>query len=142
MKKTFIWLVVICILVSMIMFVGIGCKTTAAAETTAAGTTAAAETTAAGTTGAEEKIVLNMWWWGETEKPGVKNWIDETINLYEKSHPNIKIQAVLQNLDTVQTAFRTAGAAKDPTVGPDIQFFWPGTYMMPDVWNGLYRTSR
>jgi ABC-type glycerol-3-phosphate transport system substrate-binding protein len=89
--------------------------------------------------GAKEKqqeVVLNMWWWGETEKPNLSKWLDETIKMYQQAHPNVKIVPLLQNVDNLQTAFRTAAAAKDPIVGPDIQFFWPGTYMMPDVWNG------
>jgi len=85
---------------------------------------------------AEEKIVINIWWWGEEEKPGIKNWLNETIVSYKKAHPNIDIVPVLQTVDTVQSAFRTAAAAKDPDVGPDIQFFWPGIWLMIDVWNG------
>jgi multiple sugar transport system substrate-binding protein len=144
MRKSILWLTIIVVSLALTTSLVLSaCKTEA--ETTSADTAEAtvAESTAVEATEAEseesapeEEIVLNMWWWGETEKPGLKDWLDQTISLYKESHPNITIVPLLQNVDNLQTAFRTAAAAKDPVVGPDIQFFWPGAYMMPDVWNG------
>ena len=58
MKKSLTWLVAIVVIVSMAMFVGIGCQTTTAGETTAAGTTAAVTTAAGETTAAETTGVV------------------------------------------------------------------------------------
>ena len=112
MRRVSIWFLISLFVVSTI-FIGV-------AETATAG----------------EKITLNMWWWGETEKPGAKKWLEETIKFYQTEHPNIKIATVLQTVDEVQSAFRTAARAKDPGIGPDIQFFWPGVYCLADVWSG------
>ena len=78
-------------------------------------------------------VNLTMWWWGEQEAAGAKNWLAQTINLYEKKHPNVKIKTVLQTTDGLIPAFKAAAAAKK---GPDIQYFWGGIWSLDDAWLG------
>jgi len=76
-------------------------------------------------------VNLTMWWWGEQEAAGAKNWLAQTIKLYEKKHPNISIKTVLQTTDGLIPAFKAAAAAKK---GPDIQYFWGGIWSLDDAW--------
>jgi raffinose/stachyose/melibiose transport system substrate-binding protein len=140
MKKVSIILVVFILIVGIVVSFSLtGCKsttttaTTAAVETTAiAETTTAAETAAAETTSGEP-VKLLFYWWGEQEFPGMEKWIAKTVDLYHQQHPNITVETVLQNADTVYTAYRAAAEAGK---GPDIGFMWGGIYLFEDVWNG------
>ncbi|HEY4621352.1 MAG TPA: extracellular solute-binding protein [Gaiellaceae bacterium] len=78
-------------------------------------------------------VNLTMWWWGEQEAKGAKKWLDQTIELYKKKHPNVSIKAVLQTTDGLIPAFKAAAAAKK---GPDIQYFWPAIWTLEDAWAG------
>ena len=75
---------------------------------------------------------LKMWWWGESEAPGLEKWLDESISLYQKATGNT-IAPTQQTVDTVVSGFETAAAAKN---APDLQFFWNGIYHMEAVWLG------
>lgn len=78
---------------------------------------------------------LTVWYWGEQEAPGMKKFMDATVSAYNTagSDPAGPVKQVLQESDTLYTAFRTAAAAKK---GPDVQFFWGGTQALEDVWMG------
>ncbi len=78
-------------------------------------------------------VNLTMWWWGEQEAAGAKGWLNQTVALYEKKHPNVKIKTVLQTTDGLVPAFKAAAAAKK---GPDIQYFWGGIWSLDDAWAG------
>ncbi|HEX9013461.1 MAG TPA: extracellular solute-binding protein [Anaerolineaceae bacterium] len=80
-----------------------------------------------------EKIKLTVWWWGEQEAPGAQKWMDETVANYEKDHPNITLETVLQSTDTLIPAFQSAASAKS---GPDIQYFWGGVWTLENAWSG------
>ncbi|MHB9094008.1 MAG: ABC transporter substrate-binding protein [Eubacteriales bacterium] len=80
-----------------------------------------------------QPVNLTVWWWGEQEAPGAQKWMDETVALYQKEHPNIKIKTVLQSTDQLVPAFKAAAAAKQ---GPDIQYFWGGVWTLEDAWAG------
>jgi raffinose/stachyose/melibiose transport system substrate-binding protein len=80
-----------------------------------------------------ESVSLTMWWWGEQEAAGAKNWLTDTIALYNKKHPNVRIKTVLQTTDGLIPAFKAAAAAKK---GPDIQYFWGGIWALEDAWAG------
>jgi len=80
-----------------------------------------------------EPVNLTMWWWGEQEAAGAKNWLAQTIALYQKKHPNVTIKTVLQTTDGLVPAFKAAAAAKK---GPDIQYFWGGIWSLEDAWAG------
>ena len=79
------------------------------------------------------KVNLTMWWWGEQEAAGAKNWLAQTVQLYEKKHPNVTIKTVLQTTNGLVPAFKAAAAAKK---GPDLQYFWGGIWSLEDAWNG------
>jgi raffinose/stachyose/melibiose transport system substrate-binding protein len=78
-------------------------------------------------------VNLTMWWWGETEAAGAKKWLNDTIALYHKKHPNVTIKTVLQTTDGLIPAFKAAAAAKK---GPDLQYFWGGIWSLDDAWAG------
>jgi raffinose/stachyose/melibiose transport system substrate-binding protein len=80
-----------------------------------------------------ESVSLTMWWWGEQEAAGAKKWLTDTIALYNKKHPNVTINTVLQTTDGLIPAFKAAAAAKK---GPDIQYFWGGIWALEDAWAG------
>lgn len=81
-----------------------------------------------------ENVKLVVWWWGEPEAPGAGEWFKSRVNSYTAKHPNVTIELVEQNIDSVITAFRAAAASKS---GPDIAFvFSGGVYVMEDVWAG------
>jgi multiple sugar transport system substrate-binding protein len=80
-----------------------------------------------------EPVKLVIWWWGEQEAPGAQQWLDETIAEYQKLHPNVTIEAVLQSTDSLIPAFQSAAAAQQ---GPDIQYFWGGVWTLEFAWNG------
>src|ERR687883_400841 len=61
-------------------------------------------------------ITLTIWWWGEQEAKGAQGWMNETIRLYEKAHPNIRIKAVLQTTNGLYPAFDAAAAPRDHRV--------------------------
>ena len=141
MKRILLWLMVLVIIISMIaVFSFVGCKAPveeaapAEEEAAAAGETTAAETTKAATeTTSGEPVKLVVWWWGEQEAPGLENWVKESVDLYQKENPNITIEVVLQTTEGLIPSFRAAAAAKE---GPDIQYFWQGTFMMDDIMLG------
>lgn len=80
-----------------------------------------------------EQVDLVMWWWGDQEAPGAKDWLNETVKLYQDQHPNIKIETVLQSTDQLVPAFKSAAAAQQ---GPDIQYFWGGVWTLENTWSG------
>lgn len=83
--------------------------------------------------GGKSQVTLKIWYWGEQEAPGMKSFMDKAVAAYTDKNPNIKIDAVLQESDTLYSAFRSAAKAKQ---GPDIQYFWGGTQALEDVWMG------
>lgn len=78
---------------------------------------------------------LLVWYWGEQEAAGMKDFMDKTVAAYNASgkDPAGKARQVLQESDSLYTAFRTAAEAKK---GSDVQFFWGGTQALEDVWMG------
>lgn len=78
---------------------------------------------------------LLVWYWGEQEAAGMKKFFEGEVQRYNKlgKDPKGQVKAVLQESDTLYTAFRTAAEAKK---GPDVQFFWGGTQALEDVWMG------
>lgn len=78
-------------------------------------------------------VKLTMWWWGEQEAAGAKKWLAQTVQLYQRKHPNVTIKTVLQTTNGLVPSFKAAAAAKK---GPDIQYFWGGIWSLEDAWNG------
>ncbi|MHB1275657.1 MAG: ABC transporter substrate-binding protein [Candidatus Humimicrobiaceae bacterium] len=134
MKK--ISLICICIIIALsLVGIGVGCKSeTTKTETSA--TTTAVETTVVETTAAEteaQPVELTFWWWGESTSAGMEDLIDKAISEYQKIHPNVTINAVLQGTDEVIPAFLAAAEAGE---GPDIATLWYGLYMYEQIWKG------
>ena len=107
--------------------------TLAAAALVGSAASAARPSTKNAQQNASAPVNLTMWWWGEQEAAGAKGWLAQTIKLYEKKHPNVKIKTVLQTTDGLIPAFKAAAAAKK---GPDIQYFWGGIWSLDDAWLG------
>jgi multiple sugar transport system substrate-binding protein len=78
---------------------------------------------------------LLVWYWGEQEAAGMKKFFEGQVEEYNASDRDGagEVKAVLQESDTLYTAFRTAAEAEN---GPDVQFFWGGTQALEDVWMG------
>lgn len=84
--------------------------------------------------GKEEGITtLTIWWWGETEAQGLEPWMNETVQLFEKENPNIKVEAVLQSIEQVFAGFQAAVEAQEV---PDIQFFFGGIWCLEQAFLG------
>ena len=82
---------------------------------------------------APEPFTLTVWYWGEQEAPGMKNFMENAVQIYMEENPHITVNAVLQESDSLYPAFRAAAEAKE---GPDIQFFWGGVFTLEDAWLG------
>jgi raffinose/stachyose/melibiose transport system substrate-binding protein len=80
-----------------------------------------------------EPITLTVWYWGEQEAPGMQDFMDEAVQIYMDENPDITVDAVLQESDSLYPAFRAAAEAGE---GPDIQFFWGGVFTLEDAWLG------
>lgn len=81
----------------------------------------------------DEPITLVVWYWGEQEAPGTQAFMEEAVARYEEQNPNIDVEAVLQETDSLYPAFRAAAEAGE---GPDIQFFFGGVFTLEDAWLG------
>ena len=122
------------LLIGLVMILLTACSpaaTPASTQEVVESTAPVAVATEAPTAETTEPIKLVMWWWGEQEAPGAEKWMNETISLYEKEHPNIKIESVLQSTDNLIPSFQSAIAAGS---GPDIQYVWGGIYTLDFVW--------
>jgi ABC-type glycerol-3-phosphate transport system substrate-binding protein len=82
---------------------------------------------------AAEQTKLVLWWWGEQEFAGLTGWLNDTIAIFEKEHPGVKVEATLQATENVFSDFPTASAAGNP---PDLQYMWNGVYTMDWAWLG------
>jgi raffinose/stachyose/melibiose transport system substrate-binding protein len=80
-----------------------------------------------------EPVNLVFWWWGEEEAPGLEAWLKKVVPEFEQKNPGIKIETVRQTTDGLIPAAQAAMAAKQ---GPDIQYYWPVTWMQEDIWAG------
>jgi multiple sugar transport system substrate-binding protein len=82
---------------------------------------------------ADEPITLTVWYWGEQEAPGMQAFMEEAARIYSENNPNITVEAVLQETDSLYPAFRAAAEAGE---GPDIQGFFGGVFTLEDAWLG------
>lgn len=76
---------------------------------------------------------LTVWYWGEQEIPGYKQYMEEMAQKYSSETDGISVEVVLQVSDTLYSALRTAEQAGE---GPDLAFLWGGTQALDDVWLG------
>jgi ABC-type glycerol-3-phosphate transport system substrate-binding protein len=78
-------------------------------------------------------VKLTMWWWGDQEAGGMKDFVADSVQKYEAAHPNITIDTVLQSTDNLMPNFAAAAKAKK---GPDIEYRWGGIWNLQDAWDG------
>ena len=52
-------------------------------------------------------VKLTMWWWGDQEAAGMKNFVADSVQKYEAEHPNITIDTVLQSTDNLMPELRS-----------------------------------
>ena len=76
---------------------------------------------------------LTYWYWAESDAPGANNWLKKQVALYEKSHPNVKVNVVIQSTDTLTSAFTTAAQTHS---GPDIATQWATLPTLTPAWSG------
>jgi len=76
---------------------------------------------------------LTYWYWAESDAPGANNWLKKEVALYEKAHPKVKVNIVLQSTDTLTSAFTTASQTKS---GPDIATQWATLPTLTPAWAG------
>jgi ABC-type glycerol-3-phosphate transport system substrate-binding protein len=76
---------------------------------------------------------ITYWFWGESDIPGIDNWMTGRVAAYEKLHPDVKINLVPQSSDTLIGAFRLAAQSKS---GPDIDTQWATLPTLTPYWNG------
>jgi raffinose/stachyose/melibiose transport system substrate-binding protein len=108
-----------------------GAATEEAAETTTEDMTE--EPAAEEVTAEAEEITLTVWYWGEQEAPGMQDFMEEAAQVYSEQNPNVTVDAVLQETDSLYPAFRAAAEAGQ---GPDVQFFFGGVFTLEDAWLG------
>jgi ABC-type glycerol-3-phosphate transport system substrate-binding protein len=76
---------------------------------------------------------LTYWYWAESDAPGANKWLKKEVAAYEKTHPKVKVQIVLQDTDTLTSAFTTAAQTKS---GPDIATQWATLPTLTPAWTG------
>jgi len=79
-----------------------------------------------------EQKALRLNWWGETEAPGLKTFIESAAAAFE-TQTGIQINATLMSADNVIPDFEKQSAAGQ---APDVQFLWNGIFHMENVWKG------
>ena len=136
-------IVVACVVIALALGSVIQCAPAAPAQPTlapAAPTTAPAQPTAAppatAPEPAAEKLTLRVWWWGETEAPGLEKWLQESGELYKKDHPNVDFEFNLLSGEAMYPSFLAAAGAGNP---PDLQVLWGGVLGLEQAWNGNIR---
>lgn len=97
-----------------------------------AGGSAAGNTSQGGSAGSG-KVTLTYWSWGESDIPGYNKWLSAEVADYEKAHPNITINVVPQNTDTLTGAFQSAAQTNS---GPDIATLWATIPVLTQAWGG------
>ncbi len=76
---------------------------------------------------------LTYWYWAEDDAPGANKWIKQQVALYQKTHPKVKINVVLQSTDTLTATFQTAARTRS---GPDIAMQWATLPVLSQAWAG------
>lgn len=76
---------------------------------------------------------LTYWYWAESDAPGANNWLKKEVAIYEKAHPKVKVNVVIQSTDTLTSAFTTAAQTRS---GPDIATQWATLPTLTPAWAG------
>ena len=76
---------------------------------------------------------LTYWYWAEHDAPGANDWLKGQVAIYQKAHPKVKVNVVIQSTDTLISAFTTAAQTRS---GPDIATQWATLPTLTPAWNG------
>ena len=87
---------------------------------------------ASGANGQKYSANLTYWFWGESDIPGITNWMQGMIAQYEKLHPKVKISLVPQSSSTLIGSFRLAAQSH---TGPDIDTQWATLPTLTPYWD-------
>jgi hypothetical protein len=68
---------------------------------------------------AGEQAKLALWRWGEQEFADLTGLLNDTIAIFEKEHPGVKVEATLQATENAFSDAPTESAAENP---PDNQY--------------------
>lgn len=86
-----------------------------------------------GAKSADKETHLTVWYWGEQEIPGYKAYMEEMAQKYSEANKGVTVEVVLQESDTLYSAFRAAESAGE---APDVAFMWGGSLCLEDAWMG------
>ena len=75
---------------------------------------------------------LTYWFWGESDIPGITNWMQGMVAQYEKLHPKVHISLVPQSSSTLIGSFRLAAQSH---TGPDIDTQWATLPTLTPYWD-------
>jgi ABC-type glycerol-3-phosphate transport system substrate-binding protein len=82
----------------------------------------------------EPKTII-WWWWGEDNTPGVQDWVDAIVPIYEAENPHITVDAVYNTTDAIVPNTVAAVAAQS---GPDIGHYWSTGLLLDDMFAGQF----
>ena len=83
----------------------------------------------------KEPVTIVWWWWGEDESPGMVDWVDALVPIYEAENPHITIDKVFNTTDGIVPNTVAAVAAQG---GPDIGHYWSTGLYLDDMFNGQF----
>jgi raffinose/stachyose/melibiose transport system substrate-binding protein len=105
----------------------------AAALMTTAACSPGAGSSSSGSAGKADAGNITYWFWGESDIPGIDNWMKSMASSYEKLHPKVHIKIVSQSSDALIGGFRLAAQSHS---GPDIDTQWATLPTLTPYWNG------
>ena len=76
-------------------------------------------------------ITITYWWWAEGDVFGADKWMRQTIMLFQKAHPTIRIKLDIQTTDNLTSNFQAAAAAHK---GPDLATQWATIPVLSQAW--------
>ena len=82
-----------------------------AAAISAAASTLLASCSSSGGASNHGPVDLLVWYWGEQEAPGMKNFMQKAVAKYNSSQSKVQVQAVLQSSDSLYSAFAAVAQA-------------------------------
>ena len=59
-----------------------------------------------------EKTKLLIWYWGEQEAPGMKSFMEKAVQIYNQENPNMTVEAVLQESDSLYPGVPRRGSGQ------------------------------
>ncbi len=79
------------------------------------------------------KATITYWSWGESDIPGFDKWLAAEVSKYETANPEITVNVVPQNTDTLTGAFQ---ATAQTNSGPDLATLWATIPVLTQSWAG------